>query len=82
MMCFSLGDHGHHPAHRFEPVSADASQISSRILSLCEAGRGLVHAAICDGCDKVSQFCTIHMHVMLIGILAYYRRSSQVLKLP
>ncbi|KAF7512698.1 hypothetical protein GJ744_000265 [Endocarpon pusillum] len=52
MTCFSLGEHGHHPAHRFEPVSADASKISSRILSLCEAGRGLVHAAICDGCDK------------------------------
>ncbi len=55
MMCFSLGDHGHHPAHHFQPVSSDTSQISSRILSLCESGRGLAHAAICDGCDKVSQ---------------------------
>jgi next to BRCA1 gene 1 protein len=54
MMCFSLGDHGHHPAHRFQPVSAYAPNIRSRILSLCEAGRGLAHAALCDGCDKVS----------------------------
>jgi next to BRCA1 gene 1 protein len=52
MMCFSLGDHGHHPAHRFQPVCADISKISSRILSLCEAGRGLAHSAICDGCEK------------------------------
>lgn len=52
MTCFSLGDHGHHPAHRFQPVSSDSSAINPRILSLCEAGRGFVHAAICDGCDK------------------------------
>jgi next to BRCA1 gene 1 protein len=55
MVCFSLGDHGHHPGHRFQPVSADTSKISSRILGLCDAGRGLAHAAICDGCDKVRQ---------------------------
>lgn len=53
-ICFSLGDHGHHPGHRFQPVSADTSKISPRLLSLCDAGRGLAHAAICDGCDKVS----------------------------
>ena len=53
-ICFSLGDHGHHPGHRFQPVSTDTSKISPRLLSLCEAGRGLAHAAICDGCDKVS----------------------------
>jgi hypothetical protein len=23
-------------------------------MSLCEPGRGVVHQAICDGCDKVS----------------------------
>jgi next to BRCA1 gene 1 protein len=55
MMCFSLGDHGHHPGHRFQPVSADTSKISSRVLSLCEPSRGLAHAAICDGCDKARQ---------------------------
>jgi next to BRCA1 gene 1 protein len=54
MICFSQGEHGHHPAHRFQPVSEDSPNISSRILSLCEAGRGVAHAAICDGCDKVS----------------------------
>jgi next to BRCA1 gene 1 protein len=54
MMCFSQGDHGHHPAHVFQPVSKDSPHISSHILSLCKAGRGFRHAAICDGCDKVS----------------------------
>jgi len=54
MMCFSQGDHGHHPAHVFQPVSEDSPHLSSHILSLCKAGRGFAHAAICDGCDKVS----------------------------
>lgn len=56
LMCFSLGDHGHHPGHRFQPVSPDTCKISSRMLSLCEPGRGVAHAAICDGCDKVRAY--------------------------
>jgi Zinc finger, ZZ type len=53
MMCFSQGDHGHHPGHVFQPVSENSPHINSHILSLCKAGRGFAHAAICDGCDKV-----------------------------
>ena len=51
--CFSLDDHGHHPGHRFHPVTGQTCDVSSRILSLCEPGRGVAHAAICDGCDQV-----------------------------
>jgi next to BRCA1 gene 1 protein len=83
MMCFSLGDHGHHPAHRFQPVSADRSNISSRVLSLCEAGRGLAHAAICDGCDKVWPSCLTNMSgCVLINTTAHLWCPSQVFELP
>ena len=68
MVCFSIDDHGHHPAHRFQPVSADTSRISSHVLSMCEAGRGLAHAAICDGCDKVGHPRRLNMHFLLTDI--------------
>lgn len=84
MMCFSLGDHGHHPAHRFQPISADTSQISSGILPLCERGRGIAHAAICDGCNKVSQLVkdAPEGRWLLTAILAHLRGPSQVPELP
>src|SRR5271170_1534586 len=50
--CFQYGEHGHHPAHAFQPVDKD-SYTPVTIQGLCEAGRGFVHEAICDGCDKV-----------------------------
>ena len=53
-LCFSCDEHGHHPGHQFEPVTNDATKITDRIINLCETGRGVVHQAICDGCDKAS----------------------------
>ena len=52
LACFENGEHGHHPAHKFEPVEKNV--VSARVKSLCEPGRGLLHMATCDGCDKVS----------------------------
>ena len=57
-LCFSCDDHGHHPGHRFEPVANDATKITPRIMSLCGSGRGALHQAICDGCDKASLWYT------------------------
>ena len=54
--CFSRGKHGHHPAHQFQPFDeGSAKTTSSHVLALCGAGRGVKHAAICDGCDKVGK---------------------------
>ena len=52
LACFENGEHGHHPAHKFEAV--DKNLVSTRVKSLCEPGRALIHQATCDGCDKVS----------------------------
>ena len=62
-LCFSCDEHGHHPGHRFEPVANDATKTTPRIMSLCGAGRGVVHQAICDGCDKASlEECAPYLH--------------------
>jgi len=53
-LCFSCDEHGHHPGHQFEPVANDTTKITPRIMSLCGSGRGVVHQAICDGCEKAS----------------------------
>lgn len=81
--CISLGDHGHHPGHRFQPVSSHISTINCRILSLCEVGRGVSHSAICDGCDKVSSeiFCLSCPRVLLMNEAADIWCPSQVLEL-
>jgi next to BRCA1 gene 1 protein len=81
MMCFSLGDHGHHPAHRFQPVGADSTNLSSRVLSLCEPGRGFAHPAICDGCDKVSEGGALYWQILLTVHAAHCWSPSQVFKL-
>lgn len=49
--CLETGEHGHHPAHTFEPVDPATIAIAPFIGSLCAQGRGTRHDAVCDGCD-------------------------------
>ncbi|KAB8342880.1 hypothetical protein FH972_022477 [Carpinus fangiana] len=51
VQCTKEAKHGHHPGHRFEPISADA-QLSTPVMALCAPGRGEYHWATCDGCDS------------------------------
>ena len=52
--CFADRGHGHHPGHSFRPVSDDMISEALHLQALCDAGRGVMHDALCDGCDKVS----------------------------
>jgi next-to-BRCA1 protein 1 len=52
--CFAEDQHGHHPAHSFRPVSEEKFAATSHLQTKFDAGRGVVHEALCDGCDKVS----------------------------
>ena len=52
--CLFLGSHGHDPAHEFRPLSdSERNDYASSASRLCSPGRDAVHAAICDGCNKV-----------------------------
>ena len=64
-LCFSCDEHGHHPGHRFEPVATDTMKVTPRMMNLCGAGRGVVHQAICDGCDKVKLLCRMKSCALL-----------------
>lgn len=55
--CFESGEHGHHPVHVFEAV--DKAGVHPGIKSLCQSGRGLIHQATCDGCNKVWSLTTL-----------------------
>ncbi|QDS67788.1 hypothetical protein FKW77_006644 [Venturia effusa] len=48
--CHEGNKHGHHPAHTFKAVAENT--ISALAERLCAPGRGVKHAALCDGCDK------------------------------
>ncbi|TLD24507.1 hypothetical protein E2P81_ATG11843 [Venturia nashicola] len=48
--CHEANKHGHHPAHTFKPVAENT--ISAMGMFMCAPGRGVKHAALCDGCDK------------------------------
>ncbi|RMZ82209.1 hypothetical protein DV738_g1823, partial [Chaetothyriales sp. CBS 135597] len=52
MVCFQNNEHGHHPAHVFEPVDKREGMVSPKINLLCKAGRNEFHHAVCDGCTK------------------------------
>lgn len=52
--CFAEDQHGHHPGHAFRPVSEENFVGASHLYAKFDAGRGVVHDALCDGCDKVS----------------------------
>ena len=58
--CFAHGAHGHDPSHKFEAVSNDSMEVL-RVQHLLAPGRGTIHAATCDGCDKVSLASFNHM---------------------
>jgi hypothetical protein len=79
LACFDSGEHGHHPVHSFEPI--DKKMASSKVKSLCEAGRGLIHQATCDGCNKVSLLRPRPRSVTNKGSANCWR-SSQVSRLP
>ncbi|KAK3996770.1 next to BRCA1 gene 1 protein [Cladorrhinum sp. PSN332] len=49
--CFAKDRHGHHPKHAFASAVA-GSRLEPDVAKRLEAGRGQVHNAICDGCDK------------------------------
>jgi next to BRCA1 gene 1 protein len=52
--CFVRNEHGHNLAHEFGaavPVHYEA--LDYQVKTLCKPGRGLLHAATCDGCNKV-----------------------------
>jgi next-to-BRCA1 protein 1 len=51
--CHEANIHGHHPAHKFKAVGEDVV-LSPLAEFLCAPGRNTKHAALCDGCDKVS----------------------------
>lgn len=50
--CFAEGEHGHDPSHGFHETIEHS--VDGEIKALCAPGRGVQHAAICDGCDKAS----------------------------
>jgi next to BRCA1 gene 1 protein len=68
MDCFANDDHGHHPAHSFRPVSEEKVAGAPHIQAMCDAGRGAVHEAVCDGCDKVSSESTRYKLLRLTSI--------------
>ncbi|EME46621.1 hypothetical protein DOTSEDRAFT_70590 [Dothistroma septosporum NZE10] len=49
--CHTSNKHGHHPAHGFEPSTAETILPLAAETKLA-AGRNVRHNAICDGCDK------------------------------
>lgn len=51
--CHSKNKHGHHPGHAFTAVAKD-TPLSPMAEFMCNPGRNTKHAALCDGCDKVS----------------------------
>ncbi|RMD41000.1 hypothetical protein DV735_g4126, partial [Chaetothyriales sp. CBS 134920] len=52
LVCFQNNEHGHHPAHVFEPVDKREGVVNPKINLLCKAGRNEFHHATCDGCTK------------------------------
>ncbi|KAB5554525.1 hypothetical protein GE09DRAFT_1121305 [Coniochaeta sp. 2T2.1] len=50
-ICFTEDKHGHHPKHSFSPA-VKAAVPEGHIARRLAPGRNVVHAAICDGCDK------------------------------
>lgn len=49
--CFAKENHGHHPKHGFAPA-VEGTVLPESITAKMNPGRNLMHAAICDGCDK------------------------------
>ncbi|KAF2850061.1 hypothetical protein T440DRAFT_113324 [Plenodomus tracheiphilus IPT5] len=49
--CHIGNKHGHHPGHVFKAATAD-TVLPTVADYLCNSGRNVRHAAVCDGCDK------------------------------
>lgn len=49
--CVGLNNHGHHPAHGFEPATPE-TVLPVACKAKLAAGRNVRHSAVCDGCDK------------------------------
>lgn len=56
--CLLKNVHGHDPAHAFSVIKDHQLGPRSLALSRCRPGRHYHHAAICDGCEKVSTATT------------------------
>lgn len=54
--CLLENAHGHHPGHGFSLIQDRQFTLRSSVMSRCRPGRNQYHAAVCDGCDKVSCF--------------------------
>lgn len=52
--CLLKNAHGHNPAHAFSVIKEQQLGLKNLVLSRCRPGRHYHHAAICDGCEKVS----------------------------
>ena len=55
LRCLLRNKHGHHPAHNFSMGSGRNICLQNLILARCLPGRQFKHAALCDGCDKVTK---------------------------
>ncbi|CBY00619.1 hypothetical protein LEMA_P017490.1 [Plenodomus lingam JN3] len=49
--CHIANKHGHHPGHAFKAAEKD-TVLPAIADYLCNSGRNVRHAAVCDGCDK------------------------------
>ena len=78
--CFQKGGHGHHPGHAFRLVD-ETQFVYSPVVNLLPAGRGVMHEAVCDGCDKVSR-ADGFQYQPTDTFLAYQRCPPQMLELP
>lgn len=58
LSCLLNDSHGHHPAHTFSLIDNDRQFSLKGMVNLrCRPGRHYQHAAVCDGCEKVSGSC-------------------------
>nr|URN46144.1 Nbr1 [Thermochaetoides thermophila] len=49
--CFAKNRHGHHPGHAFVPA-VEGTRLEPEVARLLAPGRGVIHNALCDGCDN------------------------------
>lgn len=66
MTCFAEGEHGHDPSHAFHETIEHS--VDGEIKALCAPGRGVHHAAVCDGCDKASVTLVLLTHHFINSI--------------
>lgn len=73
--CLLENSHGHHPGHSFSLVQDRQFTLRRSVMSRCHPGRNQYHAAVCDGCDKVS--CSYKRQYMSLSTeLTCYSKSQ------